>query len=333
MSSESESTIQEGDLSSFDGDSVEEFGFKYSETADALDLVKHGFECYDDEKNDFEIICAMRYSPPKNKTGEIMEENFFLFKTQWQRFKYTLEFFKWDVDLPRNHLFQELKKTVEELNPSKPYKMRVAIKHDKSLKVQAFEVPLKTNLFFGLQLTPEKFSQSAQTYRVYLDNKNSVVGPFTSFKTTRRSVYSEARERKLNDPDDKDPRPKEVVLFNARDEATEGSITNIAFKRDGRWITPALTSGCLCGVVRHFLISRGVLHQGNIFRHTIRPGEPVLLFNGVIGVCPGTIVDPHSEPAGRTEIECSGPQSDEEKCKSTESRSETRPKSESQSPS
>jgi 4-amino-4-deoxychorismate lyase len=320
MSSESESTIEEGDLSSFDGESVEDFGsFKYDETTDALELVKHGFECYDDEKNDFEIICSMRYSPLK-KAEEIMEENFFLFKTQWQRFKYTLAFFKWDVDLPRQHLFQELKKTVEELDPSKPYKMRVAINHDKSLKVQAFEVPPKTNLFFGLQLMPEKFSKSSETYRVYLDSKSSVVGPFTSFKTTRRSVYSEARERKLNDPEDKDPRPKEVVLFNARDEATEGSITNIAFKRDGRWITPALTSGCLCGVVRHFLISKGILYQGNIFRHTIQPGEPVLLFNGVIGVCPGIIVDPQPEPTKqpeKTETEPSKTQAD--KCSESQS--------------
>ncbi|KAA8916055.1 hypothetical protein TRICI_001797 [Trichomonascus ciferrii] len=301
---ETESSIEDGDLSSLDGESVEDFGsFKYDETTDALELVKHGFECYDDEKNDFEIICAMRYSPLRRKTDDITEENFLLFKTQWQRFRYTLAFFKWDVELPRQHLFQELKKTVEELDPSKPYKMRVAIRHDKSLRVQAFEVPPKTNLFFGLQLAPEKFAKSSETYRVYLDDKTSVVGPFTSFKTTRRSVYSEARERKLNDPNDTDSRPKEVVLFNARDEATEGSITNIAFKRDGRWITPALTSGCLCGVVRHFLISRGILLQGNIFRHTIRPGEPVLLFNGVIGVCPGIIVDPQSEPTKQTKPE------------------------------
>lgn len=293
MSSGSEEGYSSSEYEFIDGENVEDFDktFQHSETNNVANVLNDGFGSgYSDDDN-FEIICAMRYCPSTKETPTILEENFFLFKTQWQRFKYTLDFFGWKIDLPRQQFFNELKKAVEKLDASKPYKMRVAITNStNSLKVQAFEVNPRINLLSGLQISPTKFPKSGDAYRVFVDPESSVVGPFTSFKTTRRSVYTKARERMLNKGDDAgDPRPQEVLLFNSRDEATEGSITNVAFKRDGQWVTPPLTSGCLCGAMRHYLISNGILDQDHILRETIEAGEPVLLFNGVIGVCFGII--------------------------------------------
>lgn len=121
-----------------------------------------------------------------------------------------------------------------------------------------------------------------------------MVGPFTSFKTTKRDIYNKSRQRILdpiiNDPDNKDKNTLyEVLLYNTRDEITEGSITNVAFFRDGQWKTPPLGSGCLCGVVRHHLLTKKLIQEDIILKKSLRDKEPLLLFNGVQGVVHGIL--------------------------------------------
>ncbi len=46
----------------------------------------------------------------------------------------------------------------------------------------------------------------------------------------------------------------EALFSNTRGEACEGAWSNLFVKLDGRWITPALDSGCLPGVTRALVI-------------------------------------------------------------------------------
>ena len=46
----------------------------------------------------------------------------------------------------------------------------------------------------------------------------------------------------------------EAVLANTRDELCEGTGTNVFIVRDGRVVTPALSSGCLAGITRELVI-------------------------------------------------------------------------------
>lgn len=68
-------------------------------------------------------------------------------------------------------------------------------------------------------------------------------------KTSRREPYEAARaEFKLEDAN-------EVLLLNERGEVCEGTITNLfAEVEEGRFVTPALSSGLLPGVLRAELI-------------------------------------------------------------------------------
>ena len=72
----------------------------------------------------------------------------------------------------------------------------------------------------------------------------------------------------------------------------EGSITNVAVKResDGKWVTPLLSSGCLCGVTRHFLLRKNFIEEDNVTLEQLKPGTKVLLMNAIMGVFGGTIV-------------------------------------------
>ena len=68
-------------------------------------------------------------------------------------------------------------------------------------------------------------------------------------KTSRREPYEAARAE--FSPEDAD----EVLLLNERGEVCEGTITNLfAEVEEGRFVTPALSSGLLPGVLRADLI-------------------------------------------------------------------------------
>lgn len=70
-------------------------------------------------------------------------------------------------------------------------------------------------------------------------------------KTTRRSVYREARARHPESPD--------VVLTNTRGEVTETTIGNVLYQIEGShdWYTPPVRSGLLAGVHRERLLQAG----------------------------------------------------------------------------
>jgi 4-amino-4-deoxychorismate lyase len=73
--------------------------------------------------------------------------------------------------------------------------------------------------------------------------------PILRHKTSKRTVYDTARAEHPRETID------EVILLNERDEACEGTITNL-FVDDGsgRLLTPPLSCGCLAGILRTSLI-------------------------------------------------------------------------------
>ena len=70
-----------------------------------------------------------------------------------------------------------------------------------------------------------------------LDTQSTPRTPFTLLKTTQRTVYDASRARALPS----NPQSSvhvEVILFNAVQEVTEGTLTSLYFFRGGRWVTP-----------------------------------------------------------------------------------------------
>lgn len=75
---------------------------------------------------------------------------------------------------------------------------------------------------------------------------------FLRHKTSRREVYEAARAEFSSEEAD------EVLLLNERGELCEGTITNLFVEaEDGQFLTPALSSGLLPGVLRAELIREG----------------------------------------------------------------------------
>ncbi|KAF8215915.1 aminotransferase [Mycena galopus ATCC 62051] len=116
-------------------------------------------------------------------------------------------------------------------------------------------------------------------------------GLFTSTKTTERTVYNAARARvglpPLPSPD------ADVILYNPNEHITETSVSNVAFYRSHRWVTPPLSSGCLPGVTRRWLLQHKRIVEaapGELVKAGMRPGDWVLLFNSVQGCRLGRII-------------------------------------------
>lgn len=103
--------------------------------------------------------------------------------------------------------------------------------------------------------------------------------PFLFHKTTRRELYD--REWKhYSDTQGAD----EVIYLNERGELAEGSRTNIFIEKNGRLLTPPLTTGVLPGVLRHELIAAGKAAEQTLTLEDLKVADAVLLGNSVRGL-------------------------------------------------
>lgn len=90
--------------------------------------------------------------------------------------------------------------------------------------------------------TPLRLTQTE--YQVFIDAESTSHTEYTHYKTTKRQMYDDARNRQglgLADP-------KEVLLVNPSDGSImEGSITTPFFFQHGRWVTPPVSEGFQLG--------------------------------------------------------------------------------------
>lgn len=239
------------------------------------------------------------------------------YKQHFQRILYSIKTFGMDSDLTAEKLEQMLFKTLVRDIPyamtDKSWKYRGNLLSSKETAKIRICVNSEGNLWFQkvvidgpTEFSPNHFMRNIlggllestkPTWDVFMDDIPMVASKFTTFKTTKRDHYDAARERMLIKA--KEFRGNnyiskaEVLLFNDQNLITEGSITNIAVKvTDGmgtRYVTPYLTSGCLCGVMRYYLLKKGHIVEGDVPKDSIKNGDVILIFNGVMGCVKGTV--------------------------------------------
>ena len=274
----------------------------------------------------FELLETIRYDPQLSTTEpkgfkEIAKQNFLFLSEHANRLKFTMRFFhrnimqsgtQLDFEITDDYLFREIVENMERLNKEVdvPYKIRALFQLDGTAKFEFHNTAKLSSLQSLLHIKNEAISEDIHeaasgnellmssneqfdnaidnVWDVYVNNSPTHISPFTSFKTTKRDEYSKAR---ANLPG-KNPGHEEVLLYNEQSQLMEGSITNVAVKRpsDGKWITPLLSSGCLCGVTREYLLGTNYIVEQTITMDQVKPGTEVLLFNGIMGVVKGKIV-------------------------------------------
>ncbi|OWB81967.1 catalytic activity protein [[Candida] boidinii] len=217
---------------------------------------------------------------------------FMLLDYHVNRLNVSAKFFKLDIEeITTNDLLPKLTDCLTRSYnaidlATRSLRIRLLLNRSGEVTIECYDTPERLFLFDGL------VSESTPTWNAYIDTEPCPVSPFTSFKTTRRDHYTAARNRMLPMDSEMHVIPKnEVILFNPSNELLEGSITNIAVLRDTedgegiKWVTPILATGCLCGVVRQFLIdNKLIFEKENLKIDQLKKGEHVLLFNGLNGV-------------------------------------------------
>lgn len=174
-------------------------------------------------------------------------------------------------------------------------KVRITLSRSGKLAVTTTPMPSLTSDPTILPISRNIPEESIGTILLHLDQESTAPSLFTITKTTNRRIYDEARQRNHLPSL---PSPTDVLLYNSEQLITETTIFNVAFYRSSGWITPALSSGCLPGVMRRWLLEEGRIredHEGILTRSVVKEGELILLFNGAQGCRLGRIGggDPH----------------------------------------
>lgn len=299
--------------------------FLFDENVDLVDIITDDLSLKKRENHENDQYIDMTKAN-EQELMEIFYHRFFLLGEHLKRLQFTMDYFnlgEYEVDLKslmdillraiplqehnENEAFDEdeeddeitLAEIMTKLYAKKTcYKLRLLVNKKGDIRCEAYTINTKTttnhnyvmnNLFSG-------FLDDAPTHKVYLYDTKISPSCFTSFKTTYRDHYTKAREQmaKLHEGQ---AGPAEILLFNTAGELMEGSITNCyaKFHFEDKWFytTPALSTGCLCGVMRNMLVNKGIVTEmKKIDVSQLMDGDEILLSNGIMGIFKGQIVKP-----------------------------------------
>ncbi|KQV61236.1 hypothetical protein ASC95_04270 [Pelomonas sp. Root1217] len=121
------------------------------------------------------------------------------------------------------------------------------------------------------------FMPTSEPVRLALaDRAMPTLGPraeYLAHKTTRRELYALGKPAEAFD----------LILWNEAGELTECSFGNLALLLDGEWLTPALFSGLLPGVMRAELLAQGRIKEARLTRGDLTRSEGLAFFNSLRG--------------------------------------------------
>ncbi|MES0863053.1 aminotransferase class IV family protein [Ruegeria sp. SCPT10] len=133
-------------------------------------------------------------------------------------------------------------------------------------------------------LTAAPLADKPPLWRIAVaDTKLSSDDIWLRHKTTRRVIYDTARASI--------PRAVDELLFlNERGELCEGSITNLFLEtRDGRHLTPKLSSGLLPGILREELLEQDFA-EAVLTLNDLKDAKAVYMGNSLRGLIPAELV-------------------------------------------
>ena len=112
------------------------------------------------------------------------------------------------------------------------------------------------------------------------DTTMSSTDQLLGHKVTRRKLYDQAwlAAENLGSFD--------ALFINEQGFVTEGGRSNVFIKKDGRWLTPPLASGCLPGVMRSVVLSDAKYQavEKNITPADVLSAEEVIFTNALRGI-------------------------------------------------
>ena len=139
---------------------------------------------------------------------------------------------------------------------------------------RGINVPDQPQPRFWLQLTPHEPLFTAQTAIVSRHERRNSASRLSQCKTFAYGQAIQARLEAQHSGAD------EALLQGSSGELCCGSTANLLIQRQGQWLTPPLSSGCLPGVMRARLLELGLGREARLGA-TPEEGDRWLLINSL----------------------------------------------------
>ncbi len=176
---------------------------------------------------------------------------------------------KYSIKLSADKIFRELYQSIERHKPDGP---ELKVRFEIFPTPTASALQIKVTAFSRKALKPVKLGFAADL------GVNSV--SVTHLKTTDRDIYDtalgQAAEQGLDD----------LVLCNERGEVAETGIFNLLWYDEAvqQWFTPPLSSGCVAGVQRAYLLDSGKLLEKVCYPEDLVKAKSIMVCNALRGV-------------------------------------------------
>ncbi|MEX0329454.1 MAG: aminotransferase class IV family protein [Ruegeria sp.] len=154
---------------------------------------------------------------------------------------------------------------------------------DQALMTANRDAPLRCRLTLDaagrFDLTTGALGPTPDLWRIAIsDVRLEASDIWLQHKTTRRAVYDAARASLPQGVD-------ELVFLNEREELCEGTITNLFLDMpDGRYLTPALASGLLPGILREELLETKKVTEATLTLTDLQNAQTVRMGNSLRGL-------------------------------------------------
>lgn len=168
----------------------------------------------------FELIETMLV-----ENGEI-----FLLDHHLKRLKESAGHFLFYFDV--NNILNKISESIQNLDLNKKYRLRFLLSKWGKIKIDV------------MVLSFNQVNAKAVISSKRIDSKDK----FQFFKTTNRGLYNEQYNFYKDEFTD-------VIFLNEKGHLTEGAITNLIIKREGRYCTPPIEDGILNGCYREYLLN------------------------------------------------------------------------------
>lgn len=204
------------------------------------------------------------------------------------------------------YLLSKLKEAVD-VQSTTPLRVRALLHHDGAMTIETQPTaPVSELNLFPHRIPPPRSAKKVEVspltggaltvgdgdavygdpeigdaWDVVPDTSRTTPSSYTTYKTTRRDMYADARER-VGIKDFAEER--EVLILSTNEgEIMEGSLTSVFFWRDGKWTTPPVANGGQEGTTRRWALEKGLCVEGVIKVGDLVNGEECWISNGVRG--------------------------------------------------
>ena len=181
-------------------------------------------------------------------------EGYFLKKEHLARLRNAAAYFNYPL------LITEADQALEQAVTSKikPQRVRLLVEPDGDCSVETSDLP---------SVSSTTWTVCPASRPIHSDN------PLVYNKTTSRAIY-DSFSQEHPDVDD-------VLLYNEKEQWTESTKANIAFRFGKRWVTPPISCGLLNGTFRQHLIESGEIEEETVTLSQLFEADEVRLINSV----------------------------------------------------